>query len=80
MMNEINKQNDIFISTVLNGEMDPLELNAHDITAQNQNAIDSIVEKSEKLSDVSDTIQNQVTQNQTIAKRISDIVNKFTIN
>ena len=52
----------------------------HDITAQNQNAIDSIVEKSEKLSDVSDTIQNQVTQNQTIAKRISDIVNKFTIN
>lgn len=35
MMNEINKQNDIFISTVLNGEMDPLELNAHDITAQN---------------------------------------------
>ena len=52
----------------------------HDITAQNQNAIDSIVEKSEKLSDVSDTIQHQVTQNQTIAKRISDIVNKFTIN
>ena len=52
----------------------------HDITAQNQNAIDSIVEKSEKLSDVSDTVQHQVTQNQTIAKRISDIVNKFTIN
>lgn len=52
----------------------------YDITAQNQNAIDSIVEKSEKLSDVSDTIQHQVTQNQTIAKRISDIVNKFTIN
>lgn len=45
-----------------------------------QSIILNIVEKSEKLSDVSDTIQHQVTQNQTIANRLSDIVNKFTIN
>ena len=78
LMEEITKSIETMITSTsqINDHMEEI----HDITAQNQNAIDSIVEKSEKLSDVSDTIQNQVTQNQTIAKRISDIVNKFTIN
>ena len=78
LMEEITKSIETMITSTsqINDHMEEI----HDITAQNQNAIDSIVEKSEKLSDVSDTIQHQVTQNQTIAKRISDIVNKFTIN
>ena len=78
LMEEITKSIETMITSTsqINDHMEEI----HDITAQNQNAIDSIVEKSEKLSDVSDTIQHQVTQNQTIAKRLSDIVNKFTIN
>ena len=78
LMEEITKSIETMITSTsqINDHMEEI----HDITAQNQNAIDSIVEKSEKLSDVSDTIQHQVTQNQTIAKRISDIGNKFTIN
>ena len=78
LMEEITKSIETMITSTsqINDHMEEI----HDITAQNQNAIDSIVEKSEKLSDVSDTIQHQVTQNQTIAKRISDIANKFTIN
>ena len=78
LMEEITKSIETMITSTsqINDHMEEI----HDITAQNQKAIDSIVEKSEKLSDVSDTIQHQVTQNQTIAKRLSDIVNKFTIN
>lgn len=35
MANELNRPNDIFVSTLVNGELDPLQLNAHNITAQN---------------------------------------------
>lgn len=49
----------------------------HGITKQNQNAIESIVSKSENLTNVSDTIQEQAEQNQSIAEQFSEIVGKF---
>ena len=47
MMNEINKQNDIFISTVLNGEMDPLVPVGNKITPTDED-----FQKAEKVAKV----------------------------
>jgi len=50
----------------------------NEITAENQSAIHSIVEKNETLATISSVIMEQADQNKVLASELGDIVDKFT--